>query len=65
MEEHMAYVAYCKCGKLIFACVDNTEHVKDTAKEVSKIIKDGFSIHRISCEAVRQGPWCTNHGNCG
>lgn len=64
MENSMAYVAYCKCGKMIFAAVDNEMHKKDTAKEVSKMIRKGFSINRISSAQVRISEWCMNHDLC-
>ena len=60
----MAYAARCKCGGLVFAAVDSPEHAKDTAKEVSHMIRTGFSIDRIPCDDVRKGPWCENGGRC-
>jgi hypothetical protein len=60
----MAYVAYCKCGKLIFAAVDSPDHGKDNAKDIAKFVRDGFPVNRITCESVRAGEWCKNHGNC-
>jgi|WetSurMetagenome_2_1015567.scaffolds.fasta_scaffold870984_1 hypothetical protein len=55
-----AYVSYCKfgCGGLVFACVDRPEHAKDTAEEVADLIRDGYHVTRLSCEAVRQEQWC-------
>lgn len=64
MSESMAYVAYCKCGDLLFACVDNPTHRADTAKEVARIISQGYEIDRISCDKVRAAKWCQNRGRC-
>ena len=60
----MAYMAKCSCGKMVMACMDNPAHKKDTANEVSKCIKAGYEISRITVEEVRAMPFCNNHGNC-
>ncbi len=51
--DRIAYVARCKCGGLVMACVDQPEHRKETAKAVADSIRKGYSIERITCEAIR------------
>ncbi len=63
-DTHFAYVAYCKCGGLIFASVDDEKGLQLNAKEVPKLRKAGFKIDRIDCETVRTSKWCTNRGKC-
>lgn len=61
-EEHMAYVAKAHCGCLKMAVVDDPKHAADTAKEVAKAIKRGYSVSRVTCEEVRNMDWyCKEH----
>lgn len=65
MSKEMAYIALCKCGSIVMACVDVPEHKKDTAKTVASCIKDGFEIKRVTVEAVKKSlDWCNNRGKC-
>lgn len=57
MSESMAYIARRPCGCFCAALVDNSDHAKDTAKEVAKLIRDGYAVERVTVEAVRTGPW--------
>ena len=53
MAKDMAYIALCKCGKMVMFCVDLPGRAKDTAKEVAACIRKGFEIKRVTVEAVR------------
>ena len=55
-DEPMAYIARKACGCIVMACVDVPlpEVRKDNAKEISKAIRDGLTIERVTCEYVRQ-----------
>ena len=54
-----SYVARCKCGcgNLVFAMVNNPDHKKDVAREISKLIRDGYDIETMTVEEVREAPW--------
>lgn len=54
MDESMAYVGIKKCGCCVAAAVDSPEHSRENAKFVSKLIREGLSVERKSCEWVRQ-----------
>lgn len=53
MSRDMAYIALCKCGKVVMCCVDEPKHKKDTAKEVASCLRAGFEIKRVTVEYVR------------
>src|SRR3990172_6833408 len=50
-----AYIALHSCGGWRVAIVDEPAHVKDTAKEITRAIRRGYSISRVECEDVRSG----------
>ncbi len=62
-SETPCYIARCKCGcgGLIFASVQSQQMSKergnDTAKEVSKLIRAGYSIERMTVGDVRAATW--------
>ena len=56
------YVGVCKCGGLVFWVAE--ERAKDQRKEISKLLKDGFSIERMETEKVKEAQFCRNHGKC-
>ncbi len=64
MDDSMAYVAYCKCGGMIFASVDDERGLTINAKEFPELRKAGFKIDRINCKTVRASRWCKNRGKC-
>lgn len=46
-----------KCGHVVCAVVDNPEHKASTAKEVARMIRDGYEVSR---RKDQQGiEWCT------
>lgn len=51
-------IGKCQCGGIVFAAVNEEKHRKDTAKDVAKLIRLGFSITTITLEEVRMGKWC-------
>lgn len=55
-EETMCYVARFS-GKPGFGyiAVDLPEHAKDNAKELSKLIRGGATIERVTIDAARDG----------
>ena len=53
MSERFAYVARRPCGCMIAAAVDDPKYAKDNAKEISRWIRDGLTIERVSVERVR------------
>lgn len=59
-EEIPCYVAkcLCGCGALIFASVDEPKQSparrKDTANEIAKLVRRGFTIDRMSVGDVRK-----------
>jgi hypothetical protein len=58
-QEFMSYVSRCKggCGALVFAMVDDPRFSKDTAKEVAKLIKAGYTVERTTTADVRAAVW--------
>jgi len=58
----MDYIAKCKCGGLIFWCAESC--VKNCTKEISGLLKKGYSIERADIETIRATPFCKNHGKC-
>jgi len=59
-----AFIAICKCGGIVMACVDDSNDCKDTAKEVAKFIRRGYEIKKVPVEDVRTAKFCNNHGKC-
>lgn len=58
----MSYIGQAPCGCIKLAIVDNPEHAKDTAREISKAIKQGYKIRRVTCDYVRKHWDCKRHG---
>lgn len=62
-EQVSCYIArcLCGCGALKFASVEepgqSQERRDDTAKELAILIKDGYSIDRMSVGDVRNAKW--------
>lgn len=56
-NEPMSYIARKSCGCIVFAMVDdhtdNKEYRKDLAKELSKCVKQGLTIERVTSQYVR------------
>jgi hypothetical protein len=66
-EEVPCYIARCKCGcgHLVFASVDeptqSDERRRGTAKEIADLIREGFTVERLSVGEVRKAKWmCAN-----
>ena len=59
MSDTPAYVAKCKCGcgALIFATVDVPDMAKSNAKEIAKLIREGYAVERSTVEVVRSSPF--------
>lgn len=55
-----AYIGRAPCGCIRFACVDEPVHAKDNAKEIAKLIRDGWTVERVTVQFVRDnwGPGC-------
>jgi len=60
-EEKSNYIARAKCGCIVMACVDNPDHLKDTAKEVAKAIRQGYIIERATSSFIRGNWLCPKH----
>jgi hypothetical protein len=58
-EESKSYIAKykCGCGGIVFAMVDVPNHKKETAKEVARAIREGYSVELVDSEVVRQSPF--------
>lgn len=64
-SEIPCYIARCKCGcgGLIFASVDDPDsrHVeqqrKYSAKEIAKLVRDGYIVERMTVGDVRAADW--------
>lgn len=56
------YVGFWKsCDCIAAAVVDNPEHIKDTAKDVSGFIRRGFRVQRFP-DGIRDLPFrCVEH----
>lgn len=54
-----AYIARCKCGcgGVVVAMVDDDNYKKENAKEIAKLIRQGFAIERSTVGYVRTGPF--------
>ena len=58
-SQTMAYVGHCQtCGAWCAASVDKPEYVRDNAKFVAQMIRDGLWVDRVPVVAVRAGQWC-------
>lgn len=58
-NDDQAIVFYCtKCGGIIMATVNNSEHLKDVAYEIEYLIKRGYQMNIISHDDVRSYKWC-------
>ena len=55
MSEPMAYIARKPCGCVVFVTVDDERYKQDTAKEIAECIREGLTVERVTCEAVRDG----------
>jgi len=61
-SESMSYIAKKPCGCLSMAIVDNPDHKRDTAREISKAVRLGETIERVPTETVRTMDWeCPEH----
>lgn len=59
-DNNKAIVFYCKkCNGIIMAVVNNSEHTKYSAREISNAIKQGYQMDIISNEKVRSSNWCS------
>lgn len=58
-----AYIARCKCGcgGVVVAMVDDDKYKKENAKEVAKLIRQGYAVERSTVGYVRTAPFlCQN-----
>lgn len=53
------YVARCKCRSVVFAIADEPGMREDLAKELPRLILDGYSIEKMTDQQVRD-----NFDNC-
>lgn len=67
-EDIPCYIARCRCvsGSLMFASVDEPGHSQerrdDTAKEIADLLRQGFTIERMTVGEVRKAKWrCTSN----
>jgi hypothetical protein len=60
-EEAMCYVGIKPCGCCVAAAVDNPEWAKDTAKAVSKWMRDGLTIERRTVQWSRENLTMCEH----
>ncbi len=58
MMDH-AYIGRCKCGQIVGAKLDNPDHLKAVSAEVSRWIREGLTIERVTNDYVRE-----NFGQC-
>ena len=56
------YVGICKCGGLVFWVAE--ERATNHRKEISTLLRDGFSVERMETEDARNARFCRNHGKC-
>ncbi len=52
--EPMSYIGRAPCGCIRFAAVDEPAFAKETAQAVARIIEDGGTVERVTCQYVRE-----------
>ena len=59
-SESKTYVGLHTCGGWLACIVNNPEHAKDTAKEVSSWVKSGLTVSLVETQSIRDGstPMC-------
>lgn len=55
------YVGVKSCGCRVAACVDTPEHKRETAKFISKLVRDGLRVETTTVEDVRTGAFGCKH----
>ncbi len=61
MIDQMAYIAKKECGCIVLAVMDVPAHAKDTAREIGKAIRQGYSVERVTSDYVRNNWDCAEH----
>lgn len=62
--ESMTYVARCICSGAVMMRVDSPDRTHDVARDVSRVIKAGYPVERMTTEQAREQPFCKNRGKC-
>ena len=57
-----AYIGRAQCGCIVVAMVDDSSYKKDMAREISKWIKEGLKIERVTDDYVRENFKHCPHG---
>lgn len=57
-DERPCWVAYATCGHMIYAAADEPEYAKDNARQVAKLIRDGYRVEKAATSDVRRSNWC-------
>ena len=56
--ETMAYYARHRCGGVVTAVIDSSNHKDDTYKEVARMWRNDPPVRRANVERVRAFRWC-------
>ena len=57
-----SYIAQKECGCLVMAVVNNPDHRREVAREVSRAIREGLQVSIVPSEQVRTMAWeCETH----
>ena len=57
-----SYIGQKECGCLVMAVVNNPDHRREVAREVSRAIRGGLQVSIVPTEQVRTMAWeCETH----
>ena len=54
-ENTHVYIGTLSCGCHVAAVVDSIEHKNDVAKDVARMIREGYQVSRHTLEDIRGG----------
>lgn len=57
----MCYIGRTRCGCIVAASVDTTEHTHDVASDVAEFIRSGLTVERMTVEQVRASKFGCDH----
>ena len=59
-DQQMAYIGRCsECNNIAFAAVDKPHVIADVAGEIAEMLRDGWTVERVTSKFVRE-----NYGGC-
>ncbi len=63
-DQSPALVGLKDCGCLVAAMVDEPKYRRHNAGEVAALMRQGYTIERVTVEQARALPWCRSGGAC-